>query len=628
MGAFDLRQFEKIAEDDNTATLRHPKGHTIVIAVKAIPKIQREAIKRLKLADGGKVENPEGISEQGKDVRFAKKKSGSEKELAQDMAKDEARGRAQAEREMIKPKMKGLAKGGEVQYYADDPNLVSKDDSGFELDKDLEAQPEKGGTHITINAGAPTQPPKAPEPVAMPYNQDPTAGTGVTSVPGAPPPGVPMQNGQVIPKQAPYTEPTGTPFAQAAQETANADAAGKTGLENQRNIAIAQQPEIQEVEQKNLQRVEDRAKFNADAINHMHQQTAAFDQYQKDNPINPKHFAENLGTWNKVSGAMGLFLGGLSVPFGGQNFAFDFLNKQIDRDISAQQQNFENKKTIWGAYNSAYHNDIVASNLAKDSTQDIYLATMRNIAAKQGTPQAWANYQAAEQKWGAESDQRRKENAAILTSEKFGQQNDQQQESGGSKDESGQLNSSILVPNAEKLLTSAKYNPIIKDQYPELQRQYNQALQAEKNLKQLNEEYLGWINDVNEAGVLGRGRGLIPHAVAGAAGATTAAATHSPLLAATATAVGKGVGNAGKEAINRDIDRRIEARKERILKLIGTAVKGTNLGSGDLNHIVEASAPIYGNERKTNALGLKGLRDAIINSVDKGMLSQAGMLRK
>lgn len=64
-----------------------------------------------------------GVSEQGKDVRHGQKAKSQgnheEHEMARDMARDEAQGRAQFERTAVKPKMKGLAEGGQVQRYAD-----------------------------------------------------------------------------------------------------------------------------------------------------------------------------------------------------------------------------------------------------------------------------------------------------------------------------------------------------------------------------------------------------------------------------------------------------------------------------------------------------------------------------
>lgn len=53
----DFKNFEKIAEDDKTVTMRHGKGHEIKVILKGLRPIEREQIKRLKMADGGKVQS-------------------------------------------------------------------------------------------------------------------------------------------------------------------------------------------------------------------------------------------------------------------------------------------------------------------------------------------------------------------------------------------------------------------------------------------------------------------------------------------------------------------------------------------------------------------------------------------
>lgn len=56
MKLLDLSKFGKIAEDKHTATMKHSDGHTMTIMLAALPKIQREQLKRLKMADGGGVQ--------------------------------------------------------------------------------------------------------------------------------------------------------------------------------------------------------------------------------------------------------------------------------------------------------------------------------------------------------------------------------------------------------------------------------------------------------------------------------------------------------------------------------------------------------------------------------------------
>lgn len=76
---------------------------------------------------GGKVEKPEGMSPQGERVRMANDREemesttrfGHRSKVMMDSAKEEAKERAESEK-MIKPKMQGLAEGGEVEAPHDD----------------------------------------------------------------------------------------------------------------------------------------------------------------------------------------------------------------------------------------------------------------------------------------------------------------------------------------------------------------------------------------------------------------------------------------------------------------------------------------------------------------------------
>lgn len=55
----NLDGFKKIKEDKDTAVMQHPKGHTITIAIKALPVIHRKQLQSLpihKMAEGGKIE--------------------------------------------------------------------------------------------------------------------------------------------------------------------------------------------------------------------------------------------------------------------------------------------------------------------------------------------------------------------------------------------------------------------------------------------------------------------------------------------------------------------------------------------------------------------------------------------
>lgn len=426
---FDLRKFEKIDEDEDTATLKHPKGHTIVIAIKALPKIQREAIKRLKLSHGGKVEKNSGISEQGRDVRFAKNKVGQEKEMAKDFAKEEARGRAKFEREAIKPKMKGLAHGGEVKYknqelaekgresikrkhhmspeqhkkndqfwsdaerelknngpgsykkiyaqggevqnYADDPDMVESPSDSAPQDM---SSPQSSGQPITINVGSPQ-----PQPIAQPI----IAAEPKVSFP-SPPPDV-AQQAQAKPQQkSDMLNP---------DETANvAEAVRLQQTAAEQQVPISSEVSKQQVRNLDTALSERGREAERDQANiqDLARHTNDFKQYMVDNNwgIKENKYLDEMGSGKKTSLAIGLFFGGLGTPFGGTNVAYDFLNKQIDRNIAAQKERSDNQKTVWGAYNTLYGNENIANNLAKVSTRDMMVQRAEMIAAQQGTPQA------------------------------------------------------------------------------------------------------------------------------------------------------------------------------------------------------------------------------------------------
>ncbi len=108
----------------------------------------------------------------------------------------------------------------------------------------------------------------------------------------------------------------------------------------------------------------------------------------KSSHINPNHYLENQTTPQKISTAIGLFLGGFSKN--GVNPAQQFLNQQIDRDIMAQKNDIENKKTVYSGYLDQYKNATVADQMARATQLGIYSSKVAEAAAKAGSPLAQA----------------------------------------------------------------------------------------------------------------------------------------------------------------------------------------------------------------------------------------------
>lgn len=113
------------------------------------------------------------------------------------------------------------------------------------------------------------------------------------------------------------------------------------------------------------------------------------DSFMKDmaaGHINPAHYQESMSTGKKVSTAIGLILGGIS---GGllktSNPAMDFLNKQIDRDIAAQQSDQENKKTLFNANLARFKNVQDATDMTRANLMQILAVQFQQAgAASQG----------------------------------------------------------------------------------------------------------------------------------------------------------------------------------------------------------------------------------------------------
>lgn len=252
---------KKIKEDAKSVTMSHPKGHTMVILLKGIPLIQREALKRLPLAEGGEV------------------------------------------------KLKTKAKEEKMPHY---------------------------------DAGTPDQP------------------VSEADVPSAPLP----DNKATIPMAQPEQSPS----------TSNQSITGNNDVD---------QAKAYDLYGKALNTYN----ANVDATkNGLIQATNGLNEYQAKNPIDADQYRKNMTPGDKVSTGIGLFLGGFSVPFGGQNFAQDFLNKQISNNIDAQKQNFENKKTVWGAYQALYHDNNVADNLTRINELDKMQNRIKQAAVAPGMP--------------------------------------------------------------------------------------------------------------------------------------------------------------------------------------------------------------------------------------------------
>jgi hypothetical protein len=574
----DFKDWKKTKEDSKSVTMKHDKGHEMTLLLKGIPGVQKEALKRLPLYEGGDVgvhkatKEKGGTSEAGEIVRKTKNlNSTTFKKSMQEPAKEEHRSKLEELQSMPKPKLQGLADGGEVD--------------------DSDSQPP-----VTVNVNSGPTPSTAAQQASTPVN---------------------VQQPQ-MPQAPPTLLPNGSMSAPGTAETAQASAAGQAQVDAAKSNAMVQ------VEQAKLQAQRQQAQQDQDNLNNLKASTDTVASRIKD--IDPNHYMENRDTSTKVGQAFGLLLGGMSTgAHGGPNPAMDYINKQIDRDIGAQKQNNENQRTIYGFYKDLYGNENAASALAKASQIDIYNSQAQKIAQQLGTPQAIVNLQKTQ------SDLAAAKNKAILDAAgNLSSTPNMPRGGGGSAPAHAPQNntnilrtstspeaqnekpllppddyadSPLLSPNAQGTLKSMQYSsPQDRANYPKALEQFTQAQSADRVLGQLHEVHQKLFQDAQAGGSSGYLRRHDPTATIPFAGHAISQMFVQP---------------ATDTQNNRDYD----TNKTRIVSDIANALRGTNVSGEAIQRIVDDNTPEHGDTPKMVAQKERNIRVFIKNSVPKSLLS-------
>jgi len=541
----NFKDFQKVAEDKKSATMKHKDGHTIVIAVKALPKIQQEALKRLPLCEGG-----------------------------------EAKLKARAHYDEGTP---------------DQP--VSSDDASSNQD-------QKPPVTVNVNQAPQTSP--AAQQASTPVN-------------------VPQPNVQTA--NPPVLLPNGSMSAPGAAQT------GQESIQGQEKIDASRAQAMVPVEQARLRAHQLNAQQDQDNINALRTHADNLAANIKD--IDPDAYRKNMSAPDKVATGIGLFLGGFSTPFGGHNFAQDFLNKQIDRDIQGQIANQDKQKTIWGAYNSLYGNQNVASNMTKGSMAQAYADQVDQIAAKLGTPQAIVNAQKLKAGLAATANKAILDSAGNLRSTPNNPQN--MPTSGSGVQPSGVQNVSapgdnkekdntasplrVLTPGAEDQVSQLlKYDHTLPDEEKrKISDQMTGAAQADKQLQRLdNEQTFEKLVAVTRNGGPGARalRNLSPHAI-GAAGAGLGAGAGAILgKGLKGTGEGATIGGILGEGLGHmvpslEINRHYDTLKQQLAGTISAALG--NRGDQFVQEAIDKFTPEYGDSDQLLKDKQKGLKEYIID---------------
>jgi hypothetical protein len=344
--------------------------------------------------------------------------------------------------------------------------------------------------------------------------------------------------------------------------------------------------------------------------------------------------------------------------------AYDYLNKQIDRNIQAQKDRFGQAQTVWGAYKDLYGNEQVANNLARVHQLDMLNTQGQMTAAQLGTPTAAKNYADLASKLTAEKNKLYLDSAGNLASTpnmggsgstQSGQTNIGQgpmspsdvaslknsligpPEANASIPQKEQYSDShILVPNANDILHSnVQYGGSkAREDYPAAEQQLRNAQIADRSMEKITALFPQIKSKANYAGAIGSA--INPHAIAAVAGGLGALAgaiptggIGAPVGAGIGAAIGEGAGHALKGAAdlvggNKEIQ--YQALKGELKKLIIAALP--NASGSEIDDIVEKQVPGVRDNDETGRIKLNAIREFIKTKTPRDLLDNYKMSTK
>lgn len=343
----NLAGFKKLKEDKKMVTMGHPSGHEIKISKKALSAIQRKQLEKLPLhlADGtGDVE------------------SSAASAISNFVDQD---------------------KGASIPQ-SDNASAIPQDASGSALLQGGKQDDDKSFAFENASSPSVSLPgPFAPDGAAAVSDDD-------SNLPKADP--------NIAGKGAAVGAPSAAPASVITTGGGNpvdlnkAYAQGQQAIKQTQDISTQLSQRAAEADAERIKATQDLETTAQQNLKDFSQHRDDFANYIKSNPINPNHYSENMSTPGKVATAIGLLLGGFSGGLlkTGVNPAADFLNKQIDRDIEGQKSRQDQQKTIFGANQQLYGDQVLANNATRINMNDLYSQKIKQAADQLGTPAAQA----------------------------------------------------------------------------------------------------------------------------------------------------------------------------------------------------------------------------------------------
>lgn len=355
----DFSQFKKVHEDAKVATLMHPGGHKITIAKNALSKPMRSTLSKLPLYqdEGGQVPDPNA-----------------------DQSQQSSQAPSQA------PVVVNVNNGPQPfvpgQNYQNAPlpgqanaEYAPKAQSGSmispEAQRNMDLYGQPGAPKETLN-----QAPSEPVP------SSPQANPGLASV-GETAPNGPAQSAQA--PQSGLLPQYGNAMMGGIQQQIQ----GEKALAGAQSSGLSQEAGV----------FKKQAEANDKLVQDFQgSQQKLADEYQnmvhdiQQNHINPNHYLENRTVPQRIATAIGLILGGAGSGLaGGSNPALDFLNKQIERDVSAQEKEQSKRFGVVEANQNLMRSQRDSADMLRLMKTAGYEAQIKQAAAQSGSAQANAN---------------------------------------------------------------------------------------------------------------------------------------------------------------------------------------------------------------------------------------------
>ncbi len=369
----DLKHFKKLHSNDKSTTFVHKNGHKIVVAHSGVDESMRKQLSELpKFESGGTVGLHADYSQEQKRTQVQESYTGKSSEIAPKERKQLEKSVSQklGNRAVDLRLPTGMAAGGTVRHY--DEGTDSVEEPGMSLPENTSMG------NVGMNQAVQPDYSQMMSPMS-PEQANPEQ----------------LQNVQ-IPQPAPQQNPMAQSMATQASDTAksmameehgiNAQAQAESNL-GQREVQVAKQ---QQQESHNLQQS---FQVKSQAIDNERMQVY---NDLKNGHIEPNHFVQSMGGFQKGMTAIGLILSGMGSGLAGQsNMAMDFLNKQIDRDIDGQKAEMGKKENLLSHLNQQFGNLRDATTMAKALQSDMYAAKMLEVAAQSKDPMAKARAEQA-----------------------------------------------------------------------------------------------------------------------------------------------------------------------------------------------------------------------------------------